>query len=884
MPDKLRPEIHIPDHEVLRKIGGGAYGEVWMARGVTGALRAVKVVWREDFEDERGFEREFEGILKFEPISRDHPGLVNILHVGRSPNDDQPFYFYVMELGDDRHTGREINPVEYEARTLRSDLEASAGKPLDTSLCLDVALKLAEGLENLHGKGLAHRDVKPANIIFVDGKAKLADIGLVATRGQQTFVGTEGFVPPEGPGSAQADVYSLGKVLYEMATGKDRLQFPELPDQLPANGDRKQWLALNQMICSICEPKLSKRTLNTAKQVVQAVARIQQGKKLRQKRAATKIKVAAAAFLLGGGSYSLWHYQPWKSAPTPDPPRTIVGSNDPDANADKPLKYKNQYCAVQLTSLEPLDDVKVYANGILVDEKLPTDFMQHEPGTTVSYRIEAEGYKDFEKDFIIPDEPAKPFRIHLETFQPPKENEVWVDAQGVKYFPRLGFHESDLVKESDFKAYIAALESKPQYQASDYSEKGNPVRIVFLNKQVASDYALWIEEASKVKGLLHTDQYVTYVFEKELKVGTLEQMASRERAEQYPLRLIAKKIPYAKLTVNTIPTDAKVKINGREWGDTPFVIDKFRPGKLTLEFSKEGFKPHVETIELTDNEHRPVLVRLKENNSVIFGKKWNNGLGVPLMPLADGKMAAVWEVRVKDYTQFIKETGHRPFEDPGFEQGPNHPIVGVTRDDAAAFCKWLTEKERKEERLSPNHRYRLPTDVEWSLMCGLENEGGVAPVNRAANAALNKTMQDLYPWGKVFPPKDRTANLADITAMKAGAFNSRRIIKDYTDGFVNTAPVGSYEPNELGLFDLSGNVFEFVSDDQELGVENPYAVARGGSWASRLPSDLKTWHRLGLGPQVRDNQYGFRYILVDESEDEETEDGEDAVDEEGNGE
>src|SRR5882762_715053 len=88
----------IPDHELLRRIGRGSYGEVWLARNVMGTYRAVKVVYRRTFDNARPFEREFRGIQKFEPVSRLHDGLMDILQVGR--NDQAGHFYYVMELAD----------------------------------------------------------------------------------------------------------------------------------------------------------------------------------------------------------------------------------------------------------------------------------------------------------------------------------------------------------------------------------------------------------------------------------------------------------------------------------------------------------------------------------------------------------------------------------------------------------------------------------------------------------------------------------------------------------------------------------------------------------------------------------------------------------------
>src|SRR5437016_11987579 len=86
----------IPDHELLRRVGEGAYGEVWLAKNVMGTYRAVKVVYRRNFSDDHPYEREFAGIKRFEPISRAHASQVDILHVGR--NDQAGYFYYIMEL------------------------------------------------------------------------------------------------------------------------------------------------------------------------------------------------------------------------------------------------------------------------------------------------------------------------------------------------------------------------------------------------------------------------------------------------------------------------------------------------------------------------------------------------------------------------------------------------------------------------------------------------------------------------------------------------------------------------------------------------------------------------------------------------------------------
>jgi CHASE2 domain-containing sensor protein len=237
--------------------GEGAYGKVWLVRDATGQLQALKEIKRSKFEYEGPYEREFRGIKSYKPVSNQHPGLLHIDHV--NCNEPQGYFYYVMELGDAFEPDWEQKGDAYKPRDLDSVCRQAEGWRLPARECIRIGIVLLDALDFLHQQGLVHRDIKPSNIIFVNGRPKLADVGLVRDANPDgTIVGTEDYMPPrpEPTGTRLADIYALGKVLYVISTGKHASSFAELSTTLV---EKPEFMRLNEIICKACQPAVDQR-------------------------------------------------------------------------------------------------------------------------------------------------------------------------------------------------------------------------------------------------------------------------------------------------------------------------------------------------------------------------------------------------------------------------------------------------------------------------------------------------------------------------------------------------------------------------------------------------------------------------------------------------
>lgn len=215
-------------------------------------------------------------------------------------------------------------------------------------------------------------------------------------------------------------------------------------------------------------------------------------------------------------------------------------------------------------------------------------------------------------------------------------------------------------------------------------------------------------------------------------------------------------------------------------------------------------------------------------------------------------LISVWETRVRDYAAFAAENSGvdmswKDFAFEGHSQGADHPVVNVSWEDAQAFCAWLSKKEGKT--------CRLPSDHEWSLAVGI----GVREDPNAAPKNKEMKIPGVYPWGTRWPPPRGAGNYSGQES--AGSWTK---IGGYQDDHAFTAPVGSCNPNRLGIFDLGGNVWEWCEESYD--GKPGSRVLRGASWGLYGPDYLLSSYRGSVTATGRYDGVGFRIVLVGSGE------------------
>lgn len=238
---------NIPDYQLEKCCGSGAYGDVWIAKDMNGIERAVKVLNKTRLKNLGVLDKEIRGLQLYRTKVSKHKNLVEIYHVGET---DQHLY-YVMDLADNISA----KEGEYLPDSMVERLKVKKRFSIEESVYL--VEKMLDAVEVLHKAGLAHRDIKPGNIIYINGTPKLTDIGLVAANATGiTLAGTMGFIPPERVSGAETDLYALGKLLYCLYTGNSPDKFPSLAGALKDTPEAKQ---LNKFIIKACDKNSEKR-------------------------------------------------------------------------------------------------------------------------------------------------------------------------------------------------------------------------------------------------------------------------------------------------------------------------------------------------------------------------------------------------------------------------------------------------------------------------------------------------------------------------------------------------------------------------------------------------------------------------------------------------
>ena len=267
-------------------------------------------------------------------------------------------------------------------------------------------------------------------------------------------------------------------------------------------------------------------------------------------------------------------------------------------------------------------------------------------------------------------------------------------------------------------------------------------------------------------------------------------------------------------------------------------------------------------------------------------------------------MVSIFETRVCDFERFVNETGYgvgpmksfRIKEEKGkgwyasldekgetwnkteFPQNGKHPVTGVNKTDAIAFTKWLTEKDAKEGKLKEGESYRLPRNCEFDVLVGIKplakGESAMKRFVEVQQKYKNNLWRDAvkagdlsFHWGNYWPATSLDGNFHSQESYKAKLVELPNdaytgVYKNFrSDGYAFTAPVGTYNEDKNGLYDIDGNVLEIVEEYGESDDVAKKYFTRGTAWNSNWD-----WEFFPSNADMRPNDerlsnIGFRLVL-----------------------
>jgi serine/threonine protein kinase/Leucine-rich repeat (LRR) protein len=794
-----------PQYEVLGLIGRGGMGAVYKARQrELDRIVAIKLLPLEvsvDRDFSARFRREARAMGKLS-----HPHIIAVFDFGTT---SEGHLFFVMEFVEGANLHDMIRKVG-----------------IEPAQALIISAQVCTALAYAHEKGIVHRDIKPANVMVdLAGQAKVADFGLARLSDTGTgysgytvtgaVLGTPDYMAPEQkhgtPVDHRADIYSVGVMLYEMLCGETPQGAFDPPSKRIG-----------------CDTRIDTIVLKAMQQAPD-----------RRYQSTQEMRVAVASAL----------------TPVHPAPARRFGPSPPLQNVEPPRRSLPLF-QLSLVIVAAIAAFLIYAKS-----------KGQREATVVPDNEKTEAVLPVPPALTEPDEPT-PLPSEVVTSEPVPKNE---DPPPASPVPSTA--PTPPAPQSETAKWLAV--QVPQWQAAYADEVSGPFEkgVAALNKLYLS--ALESQLAAFARAAKLNDAVAFRAERDRITSGgavptvdeptdptSLKTLRASYRASFNKLdteRFAKAKVVHARY--DAILQQSQTALTQRQRLDEALEMKSQRealsaawlqpPRGIGLRIPAAAVATPPKPLGAESAARAPVAAAATIKDPFI------NSLGMKLVPVpGTNVLFCIHETRRKDYAAYAAQVSfvNEEWMSQQYEGVPagdqdDHPVVGVSWEDAQAFCTWLSQKEGKA--------YRLPTDEEWTIAVGL---------GRKERFGRNVTPESLhmkeiteFPWAGNFPPRvrDNAGNYADKAWHEK--FPNAPWLEGYSDGFATTAPVMSFKPNKIGLYDMGGNVWEHVED--WLNNTKTERVSRGASFYQSERDSLLSSYRLSAPPNGRYFHHGFRIVV-----------------------